>query len=52
MSGALYPYQEGLMIARSLAVGALVAGLALVVPAAAQQLTPDLQPRIGRFRMR
>jgi hypothetical protein len=37
------------MIARSLAVGALVAGLALVVPAAAQQLTPDLQPRIGQI---
>jgi hypothetical protein len=37
------------MIARSLAVGALVAVLALVVPAAAQQPTPDVRPRIGQI---
>jgi hypothetical protein len=37
------------MIAYSLAAGALVAGLALVVPAAAQQPTPDLRPRIGQI---
>jgi hypothetical protein len=37
------------MKARNLAVGALLALLPLVLPAIAQQPTPDLRPRIGQI---